>query len=116
MIILFEENGKLYRFDEFCENPAGSKPDESGVCYLERVSVGLKPLGKYEEFSVRDCLRAIAKIRNEILESSPYLDLAEFIELVRSMREAQLKKLIADEELEVDRWLELFKKVTGGVA
>ena len=80
MNILFEENGKLYRFDGHEET---NKP---GICSLEQVDcTSLEPLGKYEEVHVRDCLRAIADIRNEILESSPYVDFFEFFELVKSI-------------------------------
>ena len=123
MNIFFEENGKLYRFDGHEENPPGFKPDEPGICSLEQVDcTSLKPLKKYEEVHVHDCLRAIAEIRNEILESSPYVDFYEFFELVESLRIAELGSWLNTENQmrtlgireKLDELITRINKLTGG--
>jgi len=119
--ILFEENGKLYRFEGY-EDTSGFK---EGFCFLEQIkSTSLEPLGKYEEVSVCDCLRAIAEIRNEILETAPCIDFVEFFELVKAMRATQRKlsssehkaqaMITLDRENKVDALLSRINKLTGG--
>jgi hypothetical protein len=121
--ILFEENGKLYRFDGYEESPPEFKQGEPGFCYLEQVDpTSLKPLGKQEAVHVHDCLRAIAEIRNEIMESSPYIDFVEFFELVEAMRKAQSGSWCNEEnqllavklQEELDQLGARIKKLTGG--
>jgi hypothetical protein len=123
--ILFEENGKLYRFDGYEESPPEFKQGEPGFCYLEQVDpTSLKPLGKQEAVHVHDCLRAIAEIRNEILETAPCIDFVEFFELVKAMRATQRKlsssehkaqaMITLDHENKVDALLSRINKLTGG--
>lgn len=125
MNILFEENGKLYRFDGYEESPPEFKQGEPGFCYLEQVDpTSLKPLGKQEAVHVHDCLRAIAEIRNEILETAPCIDFVEFFELVKAMRATQIKlsssahkaqaMITLDRENKVDALLSRINKLTGG--
>jgi hypothetical protein len=125
VIILFEEKGKLYRFDGYEDTP-GFKPNEPGICSLEQVDpTSLKPLNKYEEVHVHDCLRAIAEIRNEIMESSPCIDFVEFFERIKSLRKLQKQskkvlerpayQMIVDErEDKLDALLSRIDKLTGG--
>jgi hypothetical protein len=119
--ILFEENGKLYRFEGYEDTPGFKE----GFCFLEQIkSTSLEPLGKYEEVSVCDCLRAIAEIRNEILETAPCIDFVEFFELVKAMRATQRKlsssahkaeaMITLDRENKVDALLSRINKLTGG--
>jgi hypothetical protein len=119
--ILFEENGKLYRFEGYEDTPGFKE----GFCFLEQIkSTSLEPLGKYEEVSVCDCLRAIAEIRNEILETAPCIDFVEFFELVKAMRATQRKlsssahkaeaMITLDRENQLDALLSRINKLTGG--
>ncbi len=121
MNILFEENGKLYRFEGYEDTPGFKE----GFCFLEQIkSTSLEPLGKYEEVSVCDCLRAIAEIRNEILETAPCIDFVEFFELVKAMRATQRKlsssahkaeaMITLDRENQLDALLSRINKLTGG--
>jgi hypothetical protein len=124
--ILFEENGKLYRFDGYEESPPEFKQGEPGFCYLEQVDpTSLKPLGKQEAVHVHDCLRAIAEIRNEIMESSPCIDFIELFECIQALRKLQKQskkglekpayQMIVDErEDKLDTLLSRINKLTGG--
>ncbi len=122
MNILFEENGKLYRFDGYEDTPGFKE----GFCFLEQIkSTSLEPLGKQEAVHVHDCLRAIAEIRNEIMESSPCIDFIELFECIQALRKLQKQskkglekpayQMIVDErEDKLDTLLSRINKLTGG--
>ena len=122
MNILFEENGKLYRFEGYEDTPGFKE----GFCFLEQIkSTSLKPLGKYEEVSVCDCLRAIAEIRNEILETAPCIDVVELFECIQSLRKLQKQSkkgfshpagalFVFERENQLDALLSRINKLTGG--
>jgi hypothetical protein len=124
--ILFEENGKLYRFDGYEESPPEFKQGEPGFCYLEQVDpTSLKPLGKQEAVHVHDCLRAIAEIRNEIMETAPCIDVVELFECIQSLRKLQKQSkkgfshpagalFVFERENQLDALLSRINKLTGG--